>query len=202
MKELNLIISGVGGQGNLLLETIIGSCAIESGLRVKASDTFGAAQRGGSVLSQIRLCNLNETVSALVPQGKCDVILGLEPGEALRTAGKYLCEDGFVIVNTSNILPVTVKIGQWENPYPSFQMIHKLLKNATSNVIALDATSIAKTVAGSERFLNVFMVGAFAAQKILPIDIETYKRVIKEATGIFAEKNLRAFDAGFEQCSA
>ena len=66
MKELNIIICGVGGQGNVLLEKIIGTCAIEVGLRVTASDTFGAAQRGGSVLSQIRLGN--EVRSSLIPQ--------------------------------------------------------------------------------------------------------------------------------------
>jgi len=202
LEELNIIICGVGGQGNILLERIIGNCAIDSGLVVKGSDTFGAAQRGGSVFSQMRLSsNINKTMSGLIPQGKCDVILGLEPGETLRKAGSYLCEDGLVIVNSSSVLPVKVKTGEWEDPYPPFKIILKLLTTVTSKVIALDATSIAKTVAGGERYLNVVMAGAFAAQKLLPVDVETYKRVIKEVTGIFADENLKAFDAGYEQCS-
>lgn len=196
MKDLNIIISGVGGQGNILLERIIGKCAIAADLKVTASDTFGAAQRGGSVISQIRLGK--KVRSSLIPRGKCDVILGLEPGEALRTAGKYMADNALVIVNTAPVLPAKVKIGEWE--YPPVETIVQVLKKFSDNVIELHATALANEVAGDNRYTNMVMAGAFAAQNMLPVNTATYKTAIKEATGGFAEKNLSAFDAGFQQC--
>jgi indolepyruvate ferredoxin oxidoreductase beta subunit len=198
MKSLNIIISGVGGQGNILLERIIGKCAIAAGWKATAADTFGAAQRGGSVVSQIRLGD--KVKSSLIPQGKCDVIIGLEPGEALRTAGRYVAGNTLVIVNTSPILPAKVKTG--ECAYPPVKDILLLIENAAGRVIHFDATGLAKKATGDIRYTNIVMAGAFASQKLLPVDLETYKTIITETTGVFAKKNLMAFDAGLKQGSA
>ena len=198
MKGLNIIIAGVGGQGNILLERIIGKCAIAAGWKATAADTFGAAQRGGSVISQIRLGD--KVRSSLIPQGKCDVIIGLEPGEALRATGRYVAEDTLVIVNTSPVLPAKVKTG--ECAYPPVEHILQLMENAAGRVIHFDATGLAKKAAGDIRYTNIVMAGAFAAEELLPVESETYKMIITETTGGFAQKNLIAFDAGLKQCSA
>lgn len=194
MKELNIIICGVGGQGNLLLERILGHSAIKGGYQVRSADTFGAAQRGGSVLSHVRLGS--EVSSSLVPQGRCHIILGLEPGEALDTAAKFLLKDGLVIVNTVPILPARVKAG--ELTYPSLERILGLLKELTQNVIDLDATTLARKKAGSERAMNMVMTGVLMGVDVLPISPNTVREVIEQITGNLARVNLQAFEAGFE----
>jgi indolepyruvate ferredoxin oxidoreductase beta subunit len=194
MKELNIIICGVGGQGNLLLERILGHSAIKEGYPVRSADTFGAAQRGGPVLSHIRLGS--EVSSSLVPQGRCHIILGLEPGEALNTAAKFLLKDGLVIVNTVPILPAKVKAG--ELAYPSLEKILGFLKELTQNVIDLDATALAREKAGNERTMNMVMTGVLMGVDVLPISYNTVREVVRQITGNLARVNLQAFEAGFE----
>ena len=193
MKEINILISGVGGQGNVLLERIIGMSAINEGCSIKAADTFGAAQRGGSVLSHLRIGS--EVSSSLVPQGKCHILLGLEPGEALNTATKFLCKNGLIIVNTFPIFPAKVRVGEWT--YPPIEKILMLLEELTSNVIALDATALARQATGSARAMNIVLLGVLTGSGILPIRPDTVRRAIEETTGKFTRESIKAFDAGF-----
>jgi indolepyruvate ferredoxin oxidoreductase beta subunit len=194
MKELNIIICGVGGQGNLLLVRIIGTSAMREGHQVRAADTFGVSQRGGSVLSHIRIGS--GIHSSMVPLGRCDLLLGLEPGEALRRAADFVRTDGLIIVNTAPVLPSKVKVG--EETYPPVKSIMGLLRRVTPNVIELDAAARARETTGSERSLNMVMAGVMMAQDILPIRVNTFKEEIQEKTGGFSQKNLQAFEVGFQ----
>jgi indolepyruvate ferredoxin oxidoreductase beta subunit len=194
MKEVNILISGVGGQGNVLLERIIGISAIKEGHPVRAADTFGAAQRGGSVLSHLRMGS--EVHSSLVPQGRCHILLGLEPGEALNTAIKFLSKNALVIVNTFSIFPPKVKVGEWS--YPPAEKILILLRELTSNVIELDATALARQATGNERAMNIVLLGVLIGVAILPIGPDTVRSVIEETTGKFAQVSIQAFEAGFK----
>ena len=194
MKEINFIICGVGGQGNLLVEKILGVSAIKEGYSVRAADTFGAAQRGGSVLSHLRFGS--EISSSLVPQGKCHVLIGMEPGEALNSTPKYLCKNGLVIVNTHPFLPATVKMG--ERSYPSIKAILDLLQKVTENVIDVDATTLAKKTAGTDRSMNVVLTGVLMGAEVVPLKSDTVREVIEQLTGKFAQANIRAFEAGYE----
>jgi indolepyruvate ferredoxin oxidoreductase beta subunit len=189
-----MIICGVGGQGNLLVERIIGMSAMRQGYSVRSADTFGAAQRGGSVLSHVRVGL--ELYSSLVPQGRCDVLIGLEPGEALTTSLKFLGNQSLALVNTCPFPPVKVKIG--ERTYPPVEKVLELLRKVTPHVIDLDATTLARETAGTERSMNVVMTGVLMGVGVLPLKPETVKETVKELTGRFAEGNIRAFDAGFE----
>lgn len=194
MKEINILISGVGGQGNVLLERIIGMSAIREGYSIKAADTFGAAQRGGSVLSHLRMGS--EVHSSLVPQGRCHILLGLEPGEALNTATKFLSKNGLVIVNTFPIFPAKVKVGEWT--YPPVEKILMLLKKLTPNVIELDATALARQATGNERAMNIVLLGVLIGSGTLPISPDTARSAIGETTWKFAQESIQAFEAGFE----
>jgi indolepyruvate ferredoxin oxidoreductase beta subunit len=194
MKQINILISGVGGQGNVLLERIIGMSAIKEGYSVKAADTFGASQRGGSVLSHLRLgATIN---SSLVSQGKGHIILGMEPGEALSAASKFLCKNGLVIVNISPILPAKVKVG--DSAYPPVEKILMLLKKLTPNVIELDATLLARQVTGNERATNMVMLGVLIGSGILPVGPGTARNAIEETTANFLRESIHAFEVGFE----
>ena len=194
MKEINILISGVGGQGNILLERIIGMSAIEEGYSVKAADTFGASQRGGSVLSHLRLGSVIN--SSLISQGKGHIILGLEPGEALNTASKFLCKNGLVIINTSPILPAPVKVG--DRVYPPVEKILMLLKKLTPNVIEMDATLLARQATGNERATNMVMLGVLIGLGILPVSPGKARVAIEETAANFSRESIHAFEVGFE----
>ena len=197
MEQVNIIICGVGGQGNILLERIIGIAAMRAGLTVRASDTFGAAQRGGSVQSQIRIGNC--VYGSLIPEGSCHVIIGLEPGEALHTASRNLAPDGIVMVNTSPVLPAGAKTGK--SKYPPVADIVAQIEKVARKVVAMDATVIARAITGSSQYLNTVMLGGFAALALLPVDPQTYQTAIQETTGTLADTNLNTFAAGFKEAS-
>ena len=194
MTEKNIIISGVGGQGNILLEKVIGLGAIHGGFQVRAADTFGASQRGGSVLSHVRIGK--HVASSLIPLCGADIIVGLEPRETLDTAVKYLRKDGLIIINTAIVLPAKVRSG--EHRYPPLDMIIGLLTDLTRNVIVLDATRLAIQAAGTDKAMNVVMGGALIGTDALPIKPETIRKILKDTMRKTAETNLKAFDTGFE----
>ncbi|MEW6262231.1 MAG: indolepyruvate ferredoxin oxidoreductase subunit alpha [Thermodesulfobacteriota bacterium] len=193
LNELNIGICGVGGQGNILLEKIIGLSAIREGYFVAAADTFGAAQRGGSVLSHIRIGT--DIASSLIPERKCQVLIGLEPGETLRTAGVYLDDNGLIIVNTEPVLPAKVKTGEWT--YPSIKDILVLLKQITPKIVEVNGATLAVKAAGSEKALNMVMAGVFAGLGVGPFRTETIEEAIRDTSGKNVEKNIKAFRSGF-----
>jgi len=193
VREFNTIIAGVGGQGTILLAEILGEAATIEGLEVKGSETLGMAVRGGPVFSIIRVGG--EAHGPLVPEGKGDVLVGLEPTEALRNI-TYLSKNGIAIINTRPIVPYTVPLGL--ATYPHIKNILETLKRESRKVIALDATKLAKEVAVPVA-ANMVMLGALAGTGKLPIRNETLKRVMRaHFSREIARINIKAFDLGFE----
>ncbi len=195
MKEFNILLAGVGGQGVILMSELLGRAAIADGLKVRGSEILGMAVRGGSVTSIIRIGE--DVHGPLIPQGKCHVLIGLEPSEGLRHAS-YLSESGMVILNTAPILPFTVSLGQ--SAYPDLDQIVTRLNGVASKVIELDAARIAQD-AGSLLATNVVMLGALFGIDLLPIKTATAKEAIEAR---FPSKavpvNIKAFDLGYEAC--
>src|SRR5512139_3268386 len=113
LKELNVIIAGVGGQGVVLMSEILGTAAVRDGLRVRGSEVLGMAQRGGSVFSNIRFGE--EVYAPLSTEGKCDILVALEPSEALRNI-QYLNKTSIVIMNNRKVIPATVSMGKSSYP--------------------------------------------------------------------------------------
>jgi indolepyruvate ferredoxin oxidoreductase, beta subunit len=192
-KELNIIICGTGGQGVVLLSELLGSAAVRDGIALKGSEVLGMAQRGGSVFSNIRLGE--DALAPLTPEGKVDVIIAVEPSEALRNI-QYLTKGGVVVLNSQTVLPFTVFLGK--STYPSIQEIEKGLKKLTDKVITMDASALAQQ-AGSLQSANVVMLGALYGTGLVPMSVETAKAVI---LGRFKAKvgeiNIKAFDLGYE----
>jgi indolepyruvate ferredoxin oxidoreductase beta subunit len=192
-KELNIIICGVGGQGVVLLSEFLGNAAVRGGLEVKGSEVLGMAQRGGSVFSNLRLGS--DAYAPLTPEGKCDVLLAVEPSEALRNI-QYLMKYSVVVLNSREVKPFTVYLGK--SGYPSAEEILAKLKEVTDNVVTLDATQIA-IEAGSAQSANVVMFGALYGTGLMPISDESAKAVILDRfKGKVGEINIRAFDMGCE----
>lgn len=151
----NILIVGVGGQGTLLTGRIIGNYAMSKGQDVKMSEVHGMAQRGGSVVMQVKYGK--KIYSPLVEVGEADIIFAFEKLEALRYS-HYLKKGGVMIVNTQRIDPMPVVMGA--EKYPGD--IENTLKEICTNVCLIDALTIAKTI-GNVRVVNMIMIGAYAA---------------------------------------
>ncbi len=192
VEEINIIICGVGGQGVVMLSELLGHAVVRDQLSVRGSEVLGMAQRGGSVISNIRIGS--ELHAPLVAEGRCDIMVALEPSEALRNI-KYLFESSLVILNMREIVPFTISID--ESKYPELEIVIKKLNEAADKVIVIDASQIAEE-AGSLLSTNVAMLGALFGINRIPVEVETMKEVIRErlpAPAITA--NIKAFDLGY-----
>ena len=192
--EINIIICGVGGQGVVLVSELLGNAAVRSGVPVKGSEVLGMAQRGGSVFSNLRLGG--DVIAPMTPEGKCDVLIAVEPSEALRNI-QYLAKNSVVVLNTTTIMPYTVYLGQ--SGYPNREDIIQQLRKVTDRIITLDASSLAKQ-AGSLQAANVVMLGALFGTGLIPIKDETAKEaILSRFKGKVGEINIKAFDLGYER---
>jgi len=195
LKELNVIMAGVGGQGVVLMSEILGNAAVRDGLRVRGSEVLGMAQRGGSVFSNIRFGD--EVYAPLTTEGKCDILVALEPSEALRNI-QYLNKTSIVITNTRKIVPATVSMGK--SQYPELKVIEEKLKEAAGRVILVDAIELAEK-AGNRQTTNVVMLGTMFGCGKMPIKLETVKAAILERVPPkAADVNMKAFELGMQAC--
>jgi indolepyruvate ferredoxin oxidoreductase, beta subunit len=191
-QEINIIICGTGGQGVVLVSELLGNAAVRGGVAVKGSEVLGMAQRGGSVFSNLRLGG--DVIAPMTPEGKCDVIIAVEPSEALRNM-QYLVKNGVVVLNTATVIPYTVYLGK--SGYPTQEQIVNKLKEVTNRIISLDANGLAKE-AGSAQATNVVMLGTLFGTGLMPVPEECAKEAI---LGHFNAKvgaiNIKAFDLGY-----
>ena len=189
MKKMDLLITGVGGQGIVLASDIIGDAALAAGYDVKKTDTLGMAQRGGSVVSHLRIA---KTVrSPLIKEGEVDVILALEKLEAARWS-HFLRPNGTAIINNYEQPPQSVNLGQEE--YPDQEAILASLKRRTDEIYVIDATALAKKL-GNVRTFNVLMLGCLSV--FTPIELNVWKESITQRLPEnIREINLTAFETG------
>ncbi len=192
-KEINIIICGTGGQGVVLVSELLGNAAVRGGVAVKGSEVLGMAQRGGSVFSNLRLGG--DVIAPMTPEGKCDVMIAVEPSEALRNI-QYLAKNGVVVLNTTTVMPYTVFLGK--SGYPTSDQIISGLKKVTNRIITLDASGLAKQ-AGSLQAANVVMLGALFGSGLMPVPEECAKEaILSRFKGKVGEINIKAFDLGYD----
>jgi len=195
VKEFNILITGVGGQGVILMSELLGRAAVADSLRVRGSEILGMAVRGGSVTSAIRIGE--DVYGPLIPTGKCHTLVGMEPSEVLRNIS-YLSKSTLVVLNTAVTVPFTVSIG--ESKYPSLEEMIRQLGKAADRIIQLDAAQLAQE-AGSRLATNVVMLGALFGTGQLPIKTATIKETIQaHFPAKVAPVNIKAFDLGYEAC--
>lgn len=190
-KTVNIMITGVGGQGSLLASRIIGEVVMSQGYDVKVSEVHGMAQRGGSVVTYVRYSEDGKVASPVICKGEADYLISFELLEAARWI-PYVKIGGSVVTNTQKILPMPVITGQME--YPS-NIVEKL-ENKNVDVCAVDALSIAKEL-GNEKAVNVVLIGVFAKKS--PFSKEAFLDAINKCVPEkFRELNLKAFEKGYE----
>ena len=190
----NVILCGVGGQGTILASRLIASAAMKKGLRVITAETIGMAQRGGSVLSHLRIGE--EAGSPLIAKGEADLIIGFEPGESVR-ALPFLKKDGVVVTSSRPVMPVSAMIGA--SVYDDKAMIAYLKENI-QNLVIVDAAAAEETL-GSARTLNTVLLGAALRSGGLDIlSLSDITSAIEEKVAErFRELNLKALAWGMEE---
>lgn len=190
--KTDIVLAGVGGQGILSIATILGAAALQEGLYLKQAEVHGMSQRGGDVQSNLRLSS-EPIASDLIPLRGADLIVSLEPMEALRYL-PYLKENGWIVTSTLPFVNIP--------DYPEMEKVMEEL-NRHPHVVAFDMEAVAKEVA-SARTSNMVLLGAAAPFiEITPEKIENGIRAVFGAKGEnIVEMNIKAFRAGMERAKA
>ena len=182
----NVLICGVGGQGTVLAAKVLSQAAISNGERVLSAETIGMAQRGGSVVSHVRIGS--DVFSPLVPKGQADILIAFEAAEAARNID-YLKTGGSVIVSKKVVQPVTASLSG--KIFDEGEMISFLQKKA-ANVVAVDTDEACREL-GSSKVVNMLLLGASCRSGLIS------KNELKQALKLlvkpeFYELNVRAVD--------
>lgn len=186
--DINILIVGVGGQGTLLASRILGQIATIMDKDCKLSEVHGMAQRGGSVVTHVKIADKVNT--PIIGLKEADILLAFEQLEALRYLD-YLKDDGCAVVNTQKIAPMPVITGAREYPQDIIEKIKKRIKNA----VFLDAVSKAEEL-GNIKTVNVIMIGALI--KRLGIDINIAKQALQATVKEkFLDLNIKALEIGY-----
>ncbi len=183
-EAYNLIITGVGGQGNVLSSLLIGQALVRKRYFVTIGETYGMAQRGGPVMSHIRISSKKQP-SPLIRKGTADTVISLEPVEALRVLVTYGNPKVIVLVNSRPVYPVDVTAG--DAIYPDFKEIKQALKSLSLKIYFLDATEKAIQL-GSPILTNIIMIGALLELKVLPLE---EKEFVETLTRRFSNEKLK-----------
>ena len=189
--NLNILIAGVGGQGNLFASAISAEYFINKGFEVLAVETIGAAQRGGSVVSHLRISD-SSIYSPLIPAGKVDLLMGFEVLEMLRNF-KLLSADGSYLLNDYKEPTVLCNVGL--DTYPSDEIITAALQKSRKKGYTIKATECARQI-GSSLVTNVVMVGALCQLSPLFNSQEVKQVLIRKSPSKVRESNLKAFEVG------
>jgi indolepyruvate ferredoxin oxidoreductase beta subunit len=189
MDKLNLLIAGIGGQGIIAASDIVAEAALAAGFDVKKTDSLGMAQRGGSVVSHIRLSV--KVWSPLIKMGEVDIILAFEKLEAARW-GYYLRPGSIAIINNQAVPPLPVSLGN--EHYPDDQEITNILKQRTENIYLVNGTSRAREL-GSSKILNTLMLGCLS--HFIPFEDSIWQECIAHRLPSKVVKlNITAFEQG------
>jgi indolepyruvate ferredoxin oxidoreductase beta subunit len=189
----NVIITGVGGQGNVMASRVVGNMLSRRNLNVTIGETFGASQRGGSVMSHLRISG-ESYWSPQIPKGKCHLVISLEPTEAIRVLMSYGNPNIRVLCNTRPVHAIGVISG--EHRYPSMDEIKSWIEELSEDCWFLEATARALEL-GNPILGNIMMIGAAAGINAMPLDRDDFEAAISQTlTGEKLALNLKAYDLG------
>lgn len=191
-SKYDILIAGVGGQGTVLASRLIAAAAIKQGCFARTSETIGMSQRGGCVVSHVRINSENS--SSIIPMNTADMLIGFELAEVARNI-KRLSKDGCIILNTQVIKPVSASLG---NSQYDIKEITKYIKDNIKELYQIDGYEIAKK-AGSVKAVNVVLLGAATAVGKMPFSKDVMlEAIVENVPQKFRELNEKAFILGFD----
>ena len=192
----DVLIAGVGGQGTILASRILAAAAILKGEFARTGETIGMSQRGGCVVSNVRLGG--EAVSPYIPAAQADLLLGFELAETARSMTR-IKPGGAVVVNTQVIKPVSLSLGMGR--YDEAELKEYIEKNSGTSLF-IDGYGLA-LAAGSAKAVNIVLLGAACGANLLPFDRAELEQTIQQSVAPrFVEMNLEAFSSGYAVGSA
>ncbi len=189
----NVIVCGVGGQGNVLAARLAGKVLAKLGFEIVIGETYGVSQRGGAVMSHLRISE-RRAYSPLIPQGQAHIVVGLEPMETLRILSEYGNPEVDCVVNTRPMPPVTVGMGV--AAYPGWEELRGAVTRLSRRAWYVPATDVALEL-GAPIVSNIVMLGALVGTDLLPGTVAQYSDTLREnlpARSI--ELNLQALERG------
>lgn len=190
-KKTSIVLTGVGGQGVITAANLLGKAAVKAKIGVFVSEIHGMAQRGGAVVCTVRMGDVS---SPLLPSGTADVLVSMEPVEALRNI-YYVNKKTIIITDKNPIIPFTVAVGGEQ--YPKVEEIFKEL-SAHAKLYPVDALQIAKE-AGAIITKNTVMLGALAASEVLPFKPEVLlETILEDISEKYKDVNKKAFESGMK----
>jgi indolepyruvate ferredoxin oxidoreductase beta subunit len=193
---LNIIITGVGGQGNVMLSQLVGQVLVRNGFHATIGETYGASQRGGAVMSHLRVSRLQQ-YGPLIGEGQADLIVGLEPLETLRVLSQYGNSRVVVVTNSRPIYPQPV--GGEVVKYPTTEEVAETLRSLAAKSWVVDATGIALEL-GPPILANIVMMGTLVGVGLLPIGATPFEEEMRESLPPDRlEMNLKAFRRGIQE---
>ena len=196
---LDIVITGVGGQGNVLASQVLGRALLKAGYTVTVGETYGMSQRGGAVMSQVRVTN-GPPLGPLMPDNRATAIVSLEPLEALRVLAQYGHPGVVVLTNDRPLKPLNVLIGQ--DRYPGLEELKASLQSLCGKLYWLPATEAGSQL-GAHILANVVMLGALLATGLVPLEMADLEAVLSD---MFPEskmaKNRLALAKGWELAKA
>ena len=194
-KPFNVVVCGVGGQGNILISRLIGRILTDQGYTVSIGETFGAAQRGGSVFSCLRISK-DRLYGPIIPDGQANVIISLEPMEALRQLKSLGNPDVMVLTNTKTVNPVQVTIG--EETYPDYDQLKSAISHLSKRAWFIPATDIAMEI-GATIIANIVMLGALVGSGAMEISLDEAESEVRATIPKSKHDiNLKALKKGYE----
>ena len=192
MRTVNVFFAGVGGQGIITGASIIARAAVDDGVNAIMSEVHGMAQRGGSVVCELRLGNVR---SPLIPQGEADLLIAFEPVEAVRNLPR-VNRKSVVVTEVRPIVPVSVSLGGLV--YPAVDDLVAFMREQVAAVHAVGASAAAEEI-GLPQAANMVLLGAAMGTGLIPVRrealIATIRRTVPEKT---LERNLQAFETGLQ----
>ncbi len=195
----NVVVAGVGGQGNVVGTQLLGAVLVDQGYKVTIGETYGASQRGGSVMSHMRVSKSYQ-YGPLIPPRCADLVIALEPSEAARVLAQYGNRNTVAVVNTRPIFPVDVTSGNL--CYPEKDSLMTKIKALSKKAFFLEATEKALEM-GNPILANIIMIGAVTGAGILAItEIELEKAIRENISSDKVEINLKAFAIGKEMTNS
>lgn len=196
-KTTNVIISGIGGQGVITLALVIAESAFKQGYDVKTAEVHGLAMRFGHIDVHVRFGK--KVYSSLVPDGEADLVISLEPLEALRMS-RYMNKNTKVVFDSAKFIPNEMHLRKQQ--YPEIKSILKLIKKVSKHVRAVDASEVVKKQTGSVIQSNIYLLGHVTAQKMIPLKknfvLDGMKEIVSEK---FFGTNKEIFELGMRRTS-
>ncbi len=194
---INLVVAGVGGQGNVMVSLVIGNTLVHDGYFVTIGETYGSSQRGGSVMSHLKV-SAEKQYSPLIPEGQADIVLGMEPVETLRVLKSFGNQNVVTVVNPRPIHPVDFT-GSGSG-YPDMESLLQQLKGMSAKTYVVAATEEAQKL-GNAMLANMILIGALIQTGLVAISQEAIEKTIRDMFPKAIKENIAALNKGKELAS-